>query len=105
MAEEEIIAQFQKYAREEIRVTINEFKNNKYIHFRTYVGFEGEEKKTDAEGHRSESGSLPGAEESDDASREAVARTRPHRRPSGVSAGFSSSDFPPVPRRWRDDRR
>ncbi len=50
MAEEEIIAQFQKNAREEIRVTINEFKNNKYIHFRTYVGFEGEEKKPTPKG-------------------------------------------------------
>ncbi|MEW6369159.1 MAG: transcriptional coactivator p15/PC4 family protein [Acidobacteriota bacterium] len=45
-----VIAQFQKNAREEIRVTINDFKNNKYIHIRTYVGFEGEEKKPTQKG-------------------------------------------------------
>jgi len=47
---DEVIAQFQKNSREEIRVTINEFKNNKYIHLRTYVGFEGDEKKPTPKG-------------------------------------------------------
>ncbi len=47
---DEVIAQFQKNSREEIRVTINEFKGNKYIHLRTYVGFEGEERKPTPKG-------------------------------------------------------
>lgn len=47
---DELIAQFQKNSREEIRVTINEFKKNKYIHVRTYVGFEGEERKPTQKG-------------------------------------------------------
>ncbi|MBI2837872.1 MAG: transcriptional coactivator p15/PC4 family protein [Acidobacteria bacterium] len=47
---DEVIAQFQKNSREEIRVTVNEFKKNKYIHVRTYVGFEGDEMKPTQKG-------------------------------------------------------
>lgn len=47
---DELIAKFQKNSREEIRITVNEFKKNKYIHVRTYVGFDGDEFKPTQKG-------------------------------------------------------